>query len=71
MFGAQDKDAGASGTRRSASTMNEASQRPMPTQIKTRTTGHTVFIGFWCKRGIYPYITDNDRAGKLLKFGWV
>src|SRR5690242_17574098 len=24
-----------------------------------------------CKRGIYPYITDNDRAGKLFKFGWV
>jgi hypothetical protein len=71
MSGAQDKRLGASGARRNASTMNEASHRPAPTQIKTSTTSHTVFMDSSAK-GVYtPMIVDNDQTDKLFKFDWV
>ena len=55
--------------RHHASTMNEASHRPTPAQIKTSTTCHTVFMN---RKGVYtPMIVDNDQTDKLFKFGWV
>jgi hypothetical protein len=51
--------------------MNEASHRPTPTQIKTSTTSHTVFMDSSAK-GVYaPMIADNEQTDKLFKFGWV
>src|SRR6516162_628123 len=71
MSGAQDRRLGASGAGRNASTMNEASHRPTPTQIKTSTTSHTVFMDSQRKGAYTPMIAANDQTDKLFKFGWV